>query len=91
MVGAANQSVFDAVQPYFSCLGKATYTGLPGYGQHTKASNQILIATTMCGVVEALMYAHSVGLDLAKVSPRFTQLSQRKTFLSFKHYCVCSC
>jgi 3-hydroxyisobutyrate dehydrogenase len=30
--------------------------GGPGQGQHTKAANQIMIATTMVGVCEALIY-----------------------------------
>src|SRR4029079_1395964 len=33
-------------------------------GQHTKMTNQILIATNMIGVCEALLYAHRAGLDL---------------------------
>jgi 3-hydroxyisobutyrate dehydrogenase len=37
--------------------------GGPGAGQHTKMSNQILIASTMIGVVESLLYAYKAGLD----------------------------
>ena len=41
--------------------------GGPGAGQHTKAVNQILIASNMVGVCEALLYAHQSGLDLNTV------------------------
>ncbi|MDY0375458.1 MAG: NAD(P)-dependent oxidoreductase [Desulfobacterium sp.] len=41
--------------------------GGPGAGQHTKMSNQILIAGTMIGTVESLVYAYRSGLDLESV------------------------
>lgn len=37
--------------------------GPPGAGQHTKAANQILIATTMVGLCESLLYAQKAGLN----------------------------
>jgi 3-hydroxyisobutyrate dehydrogenase len=46
-------------------LGKnIAYMGTAGSGQHTKMSNQILIAGTMIGVVESLLYAYKAGMDL---------------------------
>lgn len=63
MVGG-NQDTFDKVQPLFSILGKTiNYVGKAGLGQHTKMSNQIVIAGTIAGVVEAIHYARSAGLD----------------------------
>src|SRR5205823_8115326 len=41
--------------------------GGPGAGQHTKLVNQILIASGMIGVCEALLYAYRAGLDLETV------------------------
>jgi 3-hydroxyisobutyrate dehydrogenase len=41
--------------------------GGAGAGQHTKMSNQILIAGTMIGVVESLLYAVRSGLDMDAV------------------------
>jgi 3-hydroxyisobutyrate dehydrogenase len=41
--------------------------GGPGSGQHTKMVNQILIATGMIGVCEALLYGYRAGLDLETV------------------------
>ena len=37
--------------------------GQPGAGQHTKMANQILIATTMVGLCESLLYAQKAGLN----------------------------
>jgi len=38
-----------------------------GAGQHTKMMNQVLIASNMMGVCEALLYAYRAGLDLETV------------------------
>ncbi|MEM1228887.1 MAG: NAD(P)-dependent oxidoreductase [Planctomycetota bacterium] len=43
------------------------HQGGPGMGQHTKMVNQTLIATTMIGICEALLYAERAGLDIEKV------------------------
>src|SRR6202453_1466034 len=46
-------------------MGKTiVYQGPAGAGQHTKMVNQILIATNMIGVCEALLYGSKGGLDL---------------------------
>ena len=63
MVGA-EESDFEAVMPLLEILGKnVVLQGGPGSGQHTKMVNQILIATTMIGVCEGLIYASKSGLD----------------------------
>lgn len=41
--------------------------GKAGSGQQTKAANQIIIANTMVGVCEALVYGHKAGVDLNKM------------------------
>ena len=52
-------------------LGKTiVHQGGPGAGQHTKMVNQILIASGMIGVCEALLYAYKAGLDPRRCSPR---------------------
>src|SRR5260370_22876916 len=38
-----------------------------GAGQHTKMVNQVLIATNMIGVCEALLYGYKARLDLKTV------------------------
>ncbi|MDY0092676.1 MAG: NAD(P)-dependent oxidoreductase [Candidatus Vecturithrix sp.] len=63
MVGG-EKSAFDEVLPLFRCMGKnIALMGEAGAGQHTKMCNQILIAGTMIGVCESLLYASKVGLD----------------------------
>lgn len=67
MVGG-EAPVFAKVKPLFERMGKnIQLMGGPGAGQHTKMSNQVLIAGTMIGVVESLLYAHNAGLDLNAV------------------------
>jgi 3-hydroxyisobutyrate dehydrogenase len=66
MVGGDADAV-ETVKPCFECMGKTiVHQGGPGAGQHTKMINQILIASNMVGVCEALLYAYKSGLD-AKV------------------------
>jgi 3-hydroxyisobutyrate dehydrogenase len=61
MVGG-NKEAFDAVYPLFQLLGQnISHMGSPGAGQHTKMCNQILVAGTMIGVSESLLYAEKVG------------------------------
>jgi 3-hydroxyisobutyrate dehydrogenase len=66
MIGGADEDV-RRVWPLFEVLGKTlVHLGGPGAGQHTKMVNQILIATGMIGLSEALLYAQQAGLDLDK-------------------------
>jgi len=67
MVGGDREAV-EAIRPLFECMGKTIiHQGGPGAGQHTKMVNQILIATNMIGVCEALLYGYKAGLDLNTV------------------------
>jgi 3-hydroxyisobutyrate dehydrogenase len=67
MVGGKKEA-FEKVLPLFQLMGKTiSYMGGPGAGQHTKMCNQVLIAGTMIGVVESLLYAERVGLDRQSV------------------------
>jgi 3-hydroxyisobutyrate dehydrogenase len=67
MVGGTAEAV-EAVRPLLECMGKTiVHQGPPGAGQHTKMVNQILIATNMIGVCEALLYGTKAGLDLKTV------------------------
>lgn len=64
MVGGDDDAV-ERVRPLFEVMGKTiVHQGPAGAGQHTKMVNQILIATGMIGVSEALLYAYQAGLDL---------------------------
>lgn len=67
MVGG-DQKTFDEVTPLFEIMGSnIKLMGKSGAGQHTKMSNQILIAGTMIGTVESLLYAYTAGMDLNEV------------------------
>jgi 3-hydroxyisobutyrate dehydrogenase len=63
MVGGDNDAVARAM-PLFQILGKnIVHQGGPGAGQHTKMCNQIVIAGTMIGVCESLVYAYRAKLN----------------------------
>ncbi len=67
MVGG-DDAALDRATPIFECFGKTVvHQGGAGAGQHTKMVNQILIATGMIGVCEALLYGYRAGLDLETV------------------------
>ena len=67
MVGGDEEAV-DRVRPLLEVMGKTiVLQGGPGAGQHTKLVNQILIASGMIGVCEALLYGYKAGLDLETV------------------------
>jgi 3-hydroxyisobutyrate dehydrogenase len=67
MVGG-EESTIQIIRPCFEAMGTTIVNqGGPGSGQHTKMVNQILIASGMIGVCEALLYAHTSGLDLETV------------------------
>ena len=67
MVGG-DKADFDEVKPIFELMGtNIVLQGAAGAGQHTKAVNQIVIASTIMGVAEGLTYAKKVGLDLPTV------------------------
>ncbi|MGH7232163.1 MAG: NAD(P)-dependent oxidoreductase [Nitrospiraceae bacterium] len=64
MIGG-DEAVVEELMPLFDCLGKKIlYQGGPGSGQHTKLCNQIVIAGTMIGVCESLLYGHKAGLQV---------------------------
>lgn len=63
MVGGDEED-FEKVLPIFNILGtNIVYQGKAGSGQHTKMCNQIVIASGMIGVSEAMAYAVKSGLD----------------------------
>lgn len=67
MVGGDAATV-QQLMPMFEKMGKTiVHQGPAGAGQHTKMVNQILIATNMIGVCEALLYGYKAGLDLNEV------------------------
>jgi 3-hydroxyisobutyrate dehydrogenase len=73
MVGGS-ETGFARVLPFFELMGKTVvHQGPAGSGQHTKMANQIAIASTMMGVVEAVRYAEASGLDPQRVLRNISQ------------------
>ncbi|WP_188203855.1 NAD(P)-dependent oxidoreductase [Desemzia incerta] len=67
MVGG-DQDVFERLEPIFDLFSsKVNLQGPAGSGQHTKMANQIMVAGTMTGMTELLVYAKAAGLDIEKV------------------------
>ena len=67
MVGG-DESTYEKVKPFFDLFSaKVKLQGKAGSGQHTKMANQIMIAGTMTGMAELLVYANAANLDLEKV------------------------
>ncbi len=67
MIGGEATAV-DRARPLFERLGKTiVHQGGAGAGQQAKLCNQIVIAGTMIGVCESLLYGHTAGLNLHHV------------------------
>jgi 3-hydroxyisobutyrate dehydrogenase len=67
MIGGEEQAI-ERVRPILETMGTSiVHQGGAGAGQHTKMVNQVLIATGMIGVCEALLYGYKAGLDLDTV------------------------
>ena len=63
MVGGT-AAAFERGRPILGLVGTTVvHQGAAGAGQHTKMVNQILIAGTMMGLCEALLYARANDLD----------------------------
>lgn len=68
IMAGGDADTFARVQPLFELMGKTiVHQGPSGAGQHTKMVNQILVATGIIGVCEALVYARKAGLDVPTV------------------------
>jgi 3-hydroxyisobutyrate dehydrogenase len=69
MVGG-DEATYNDILPLFQMMGdaeKIALMGPPGAGQHTKMCNQIMIANTMIGVVESMIYGLKAGLDVGQM------------------------
>jgi 3-hydroxyisobutyrate dehydrogenase len=68
IMAGGNRETVERLRPLFERLGKKmVYQGGAGAGQHTKLCNQIVIAGTMVGVCESLLYGFKAGLDLTQM------------------------
>jgi 3-hydroxyisobutyrate dehydrogenase len=64
IMAGGDPGAVDRVRPLLATMGKTvTYCGPVGSGQIAKLSNQILVAVTLLGVSEAILFARRNGLD----------------------------
>ncbi|KRL22572.1 NAD(P)-dependent oxidoreductase [Lentilactobacillus kisonensis] len=64
MVGG-DAALYERVEPILKTMGSSIRRfGDAGQGQNAKMANQIMIAGTMTGMIESLVYAKKAGLDL---------------------------
>jgi 3-hydroxyisobutyrate dehydrogenase len=74
IMAGGEERIFNAVLPLFKLMGQnIVYQGPDGAGQHTKMCNQIVIAGTMIGVCESMIYAAAAGLDPTTVLESITK------------------
>ncbi|ALV20697.1 NAD(P)-dependent oxidoreductase [Carnobacterium antarcticum] len=67
MVGG-DEAAYTKAEPIFKVFSsKVNLQGSAGKGQHTKMANQIMVAGTMTGMTELLVYSDAAELDLDKV------------------------
>jgi 3-hydroxyisobutyrate dehydrogenase len=64
MTGGEKEKFTNVESIMKSYSSRVMYMGTSGKGQHTKMSNQIIIASTMIGVIEGLIYAKRAGLNM---------------------------
>jgi 3-hydroxyisobutyrate dehydrogenase-like beta-hydroxyacid dehydrogenase len=63
-----DETVLEAHRDVFKMLGETvTHCGPSGAGQTTKACNQIVVASQLVGVAEAIVFANKAGADLETV------------------------
>jgi 3-hydroxyisobutyrate dehydrogenase len=73
MVGG-NRDVVEVITPLLEIMAKQiVHQGGAGAGQHAKMCNQIVVASTMIGVCECLLYGHKAGLDLESMLRSITK------------------
>ncbi|WP_125772207.1 NAD(P)-dependent oxidoreductase [Companilactobacillus furfuricola] len=67
MVGGSEKA-YQELEPIWKIIGQSYHRfGTYGAGQHTKMANQIMIAGTMTGLTEMLVYAKAANLNLQDV------------------------
>lgn len=67
IMAGGDENIIRQVMPLFEYLGRVQIMGEAGSGQHTKMCNQIVVAGTMIGVCEALLYARHAQLNGEKL------------------------
>jgi 2-hydroxy-3-oxopropionate reductase len=66
MIGGET-NIVDQVRPFFEAMGRPTHVGPSGTGQVSKLANQMIVASTIGAVAEALVFAAKAGADAGLV------------------------
>ncbi|CAI9103860.1 OLC1v1002434C1 [Oldenlandia corymbosa var. corymbosa] len=66
ILAGGNEDVVNWLKPLFDEMGRVTYVGGPGKGQHCKIANQITVGANLLGLSEGLVFAEKAGLDKSK-------------------------
>jgi len=67
IMAGGDAATVQALRPVFDCLGRVTHVGPSGCGALTKLANQLIVASTICAVAEALTLAERGGANPAQV------------------------
>lgn len=83
IMAGGSQNVFNRVFPILQKMGKSiTLQGEAGAGQYTKIVNQIIVAQTMLGISEALVYLKKTNLNVEQVMKSIERGSAQSWLLS---------
>ena len=66
-MAGAEADTMDPLKPVFAALGRVTHVGPAGAGSLAKLVIQLIVATNICAVAEALLLAERGGADPAPV------------------------
>jgi len=67
IMAGGDPDTFDAARELLGAMGRPVRVGPVGTGQQTKLANQLIVASTIATVAEALLFAERGGADPAKV------------------------
>jgi 3-hydroxyisobutyrate dehydrogenase-like beta-hydroxyacid dehydrogenase len=67
IMAGGEADTIDALRPVFAELGRVTHVGPAGAGSLAKLANQLIVASNICAVAEALLLAERGGADPARV------------------------
>lgn len=67
IMAGGDSGVVASLATFFAPLGRPTHVGPVGSGQLAKLANQLMVASNICAVAEALLLAERGGADPARV------------------------
>ena len=67
IMAGGEADTIDALRPVFAALGRVTHVGPACAGSLAKLANQLIVASNICAVAEALLLAERGGADPARV------------------------